>query len=167
MLVKDGEDFGAVVDSSGNCKSGGTFVLAEVYWQEQAEAISTMTGMTMDAGRLKTIGERIYNLQRCYNALHGIARADDVLPWRFTQIPSPSGNATGSVCRIDVMLPDYYALRGWDGETGLPREETLARLELEEAWGRIRTAISSGEAASIRAQLGWAEPYTGPAVDDL
>ncbi|MBI3362478.1 MAG: aldehyde ferredoxin oxidoreductase family protein, partial [Chloroflexi bacterium] len=68
MLVKDGEDYGAVVDSCGNCKSGGTFVMAEVYWQEQAEAIRTMTGMPMDAEKLKIIGERIYNLQRCYKS---------------------------------------------------------------------------------------------------
>ncbi len=45
MLVKDGEDYGAVVDSSGNCKSGGTFVMAEIYWQDQAEAIQAATGL--------------------------------------------------------------------------------------------------------------------------
>jgi aldehyde:ferredoxin oxidoreductase len=167
MLVKDGEDYGAIVDSSGNCKSGGTFVMAEVYWEEQAEAIRTMTGMAMDAARLRALGERIYNLQRCYNALHGITRADDVLPWRFTQIPSPSGNAKGRVCRLDVMLPEYYALRGWDAETGLPRRETLARLGLADAWERIEHAFASGSAQRVRANLGWAEPYTGPVVDEL
>ncbi|MBI4790738.1 MAG: aldehyde ferredoxin oxidoreductase family protein [Chloroflexi bacterium] len=167
MLVKDGEDYGAVVDSCGNCKSGGTFVLAEVYWEEQAEAIRTMTGMAMDAARLKSIGERIYNLQRAYNALHGITRADDVLPWRFTQIPSPSGHAKGSVCRLDEMLPEYYALRGWDAETGLPRAETLTRLGLNEVGERMREAFASGAASAVRANLGWAAPYTGPMVDDL
>jgi len=167
MLVADGEDFGAVVDSSGNCKSGGTFVLAEVYWQEQAEAIRTLTGMEMDALALKRIGERIYNLQRGYNALHGITRADDVLPWRFTQIPSPSGNAQGSLCRVETMLADYYQLRGWDPETGLPGQEKLRELGLEEVGERIRQAVDSGEAAAIRRRLGWAAPYTGPAVDEL
>ena len=167
MLVKDGEDYGAVVDSCGNCKSGGTFVMAEVYWEEQAEAIRTMTGMPMDAQRLKAIGERIYNLQRCYNILHGITRADDVLPWRFTKVPSPSGNAKGSVCHLDVMLPEYYALRGWDPETGLPLPETLARLGLGEAVVRIQKAVTSGTAQAIYANLGWAAPYTGPIVDDL
>lgn len=167
MLVKDGEDYGAVVDSCGNCKSGGTFVLAEVYWEEQAEAIRTMTGMPMDASRLKVIGERIYNLQRCYNILHGITSADDVLPWRFTQVPSSSGNAKGSVCHIDVMLPEYYALRGWDPETGLPLPETLTRLGLSEAWTRIQESIGSGTAQAIYADLGWAAPFTGQKVDDL
>ncbi|MBI3362479.1 MAG: hypothetical protein HY023_15365 [Chloroflexi bacterium] len=99
--------------------------------------------------------------------LHGISRADDVLPWRFTQIPSPSGSAKGSVCRIDVMLPEYYARRGWDAETGFPSEETLARLGLSEAWDRLCEAAASGSPEAVRADRGWAAPYTGPAVDDL
>lgn len=167
MLVKDGEDFGAVVDSSGNCKSGGTFVMAEVYWQEQADAIGTLTGMEMDVPALKRIGERIYNLQRCYNVLHGITHADDVLPWRFTQIPSPSGHARGSVCQVETMLADYYRLRGWDSKTGSPREEKLRELGLEEVWERVQEAVGSGEAAAIREELGWAAPYAGPVMDEL
>jgi hypothetical protein len=90
-----------------------------------------------------------------------------VLPWRFTQIPSPSGNAKGSVCHLDLMLPEYYALRGWDGTSGVPRDETLARLGIGDASARIRDAIVSSDAARIRANLGWAAPYTDRAVDDL
>ncbi len=163
MLVKDGEDFGAVVDSCGNCKSGGTFVMAEIYWEEQARAIQASTGMKIDSSELKRIGERIYNLQRCYNALHGISSHDDVLPWRFTQVPSPSGNARGSVCGLDVMLPEYYGLRGWDPETGLPLRATLERLGLGEAYDRVKRAIECGSAGQIRKRLGWAAPWTGAA----
>ncbi|NMC11568.1 MAG: aldehyde ferredoxin oxidoreductase family protein [Chloroflexi bacterium] len=165
MLVKDGEDFGAVVDSSGNCKSGGTFVMAEIYWQEQADAIAAATGMLMTSRNLRCIGERIYNLQRCYNAIHGITSADDVLPWRFTQAPSPSGNARGSVCRLDLMLPDYYAARGWNPEDGLPTQATLQRLGLDQAWKYMQQIINSGKAKIIRSQLGWAEPYTKKMVE--
>ena len=49
-------------------------------------------------------------------------------------------NVTGGICPIvdcskglvnglDLMLPEYYELRGWDTE-GVPRTETLARLGL-------------------------------------
>jgi aldehyde:ferredoxin oxidoreductase len=162
MLVKDGEDFGVVVDSCGNCKSGGTFVMAEVYWEEQAQSLSVTTGVSIDVERLKLIGERIYNLQRCYNALHGITRADDVLPWRFTKSPSPSGNAKGSVCRLDEMLPEYYALRGWDPETGLPQKETLVRLGLDGVAERLAEAFESGSAQAMRPHLRWALPRTDP-----
>lgn len=167
MLVKDGEDFGSIIDSSGNCKSGGTFVMPEIYWKEQADAIRMMTGMDMDADQLRVIGERIYNLQRCYNAVHGISKSDDVLPWRFTEIPSPSGNALGSTCRIDLMLPEYYALRGWDPGTGIPTDETLLRLGLADVVQKVHTSINSGHAAHLRAAMGWADPYTGPVDDKL
>ena len=83
LLVKDGEDYGAVVDSVGLCKSGGTFVMAELYWDDIAQALEAATGLEMPVDKLKRIGERIYNLQRCYNVRHGITRADDRLPRRF------------------------------------------------------------------------------------
>lgn len=133
LLVKDGEDFGAVVDSVGVCKSGGTFVLAEIYWPDIAAALEAATGMEMPVERLKRIGERIYNLQRCYNARHGITRADDRLPRRFAEDPSPSGNARGQVIDLEPMLEEYYGLRGWDPETGWPTGEKLRELGLEEA----------------------------------
>lgn len=137
MLVKDGEDLGAVVDSLGVCKSGGTFVLAELYWPDLAAVLEAATGMKMPVERLKRIGERIYNLQRCYNVWHGISRSDDCLPHRFTDEPSPSGNARGQVLDLEPMLDEYYVLRGWDPATGWPTAAKLRELGLEEAIGRL------------------------------
>ncbi len=133
MLVRDGEDLGAVADSVGLCKSGGTHVLAEIYWADIAAALEAATGMDMPVERLKRMGERIYNLQRCYNARHGITRADDRLPRRFSQEPSPSGHARGQVIDVEPMLDEYFRLRGWDLETGWPAPEKLRQLDLEEA----------------------------------
>ncbi len=133
FLVKDGEDFGAVVDSVGMCKSGGTFVLAEIYWADIAAALEAATGMEMPVERIKRIGERICNLQRCYNARHGITRADDRLPRRFSEEPSPSGNAEGETIQLEAMLDEYYELRGWDLERGWPTRRKLEELGLEEA----------------------------------
>jgi aldehyde:ferredoxin oxidoreductase len=135
--VKDGEDFGAVVDSSGNCKSGGTFVMAEIYWREMAEAIEAATGMPMTESGLKTIGERIYNLQRCYNVLHGAGRKDDRQPARITSEPSKSGHAIGQVLDLEGMLDEYYRLRGWDPATGIPTAATLRAVGLEDAAARL------------------------------
>ena len=130
MVVKDGEEFCAVVDSSGICKFGTLFPPA-VYWDEVAEGIRHATGMDLDTAELKRIGERIYNLQRCYNALHGITRADDRLPRRLTEEPSPSGRAKGHVVYLEQMLDEYYRLRNWDPETGRPTAEKLKELGLD------------------------------------
>ncbi|MCK5238690.1 MAG: hypothetical protein KAR33_04020, partial [Candidatus Thorarchaeota archaeon] len=32
---------------------------------------------------------------------------------------------------LEPMLDDYYKLRGWDRETGLPTRETIRKLSLE------------------------------------
>jgi len=137
FLVKDGEDFGAVVDSVGVCKSGGTFVMAEIYWADLAEALTLATGIETTADGLRQTGERIYNLMRAYNAVHGITRADDRLPRRFKEEPSPSMGALGEVAHAEEMLDEYYALRGWDSERGWPTSDTLGRLGLADVAARL------------------------------
>jgi aldehyde:ferredoxin oxidoreductase len=43
----------------------------------------------------------------------------------------PDGPSKGNVVPLEEMLPEYYALRGWDGE-GKPTVETLENLGLRE-----------------------------------
>jgi len=53
-------------------------------------------------------------------------------------VPGPGEepvNATGNTLdreRFKSMLKEYYRLRGWDEETGLPRADTLAALGLDD-----------------------------------
>jgi aldehyde:ferredoxin oxidoreductase len=140
FLVKDGEDLGTVVDSVGVCKSGGTHVMAEIYWAEIAEGLTLATGIEFSEDSLKTIGERIYNLMRAYNAIHGITRADDRLPRRFSEEASPSGGAKGQIAHAEEMLDEYYTLRGWDQKRGWPTLATLERLGLDDVEERMEAA---------------------------
>lgn len=130
MVVKDGEEFCAIVDSTGICKFGALFPPA-IYWEDVAEGISLATGIDMDAAALKQIGERIYNLQRCYNNRHGITQKDDTLPKRLLDEPSPSGKAKGHVVYLEEMLEKYYELREWNPETGRPSPKKLKELDLD------------------------------------
>ena len=79
--------------------------------------------------RLKQTGERIWNLERQFNLLAGLSKADDTLPKRILEEPAEVGIGKGLVCRLGEMLPEYYELRGWD-EEGRPKADTLARLGL-------------------------------------
>ena len=106
-------------------------------WQDVAEAVRYATGMEINEAGLKRIGERIYNLQRAYNALHGITRKDDRLPRRFMEEPNYQSTPEGSVCRLDEMLPEYYRLRGWDEENGLPTQGRLRQLGLDDVIARL------------------------------
>ncbi len=93
--------------------------------------------------------ERVYNLQRLILLREGrkVPEADYPLEYNFTErlpslsavglmVPGPGDSAvdmTGN--RLDrdkftAMLKEYYALRGWDEETGQPRPETLAALDI-------------------------------------
>jgi aldehyde:ferredoxin oxidoreductase len=86
----------------------------------------------MDIPKLKIIGERIVNLQRMFNVREGISRKDDNQPRRLLEEKSPSpGRAYGHVVYLNAMLDDYYQLRGWETETGIPSDSTLSRLSLK------------------------------------
>jgi len=137
FLVKDGEDLGAVVDSVGLCKSGGTHVMAEIYWADIAEGLTLATGIEFSEDDVKTAGERITNLMRAYNALHGITRKDDRLPRRFVEEPSPAAGAKNQIAHAEEMLDEYYTLRGWDLVRGWPTLSTLKRLGLDEVAERM------------------------------
>jgi len=133
MVVKDGEEFGCIIDSIGICKFG-TFFPPALYWDRIATGLSLITGFDIDVQKLKMIGERIVNLQRMFNVREGITRKDDTQPKRLLEEKSPSpGRALGHVVYLKPMLDEYYQLRQWDVETGIPREEKLRELGLDYA----------------------------------
>jgi aldehyde:ferredoxin oxidoreductase len=94
-------------------------------------------GRETTAEELLTIGERIWNLGRMLNLREGLRRADDRLPARILNAAHADGAAAGKAIgdvAFDEALDEYYALRGWDAE-GVPREDTLHRLSLDELDG--------------------------------
>ncbi len=105
-----------------------------IFWmQDFANILPLATGDSYlgKVEHLITIAERQITLKRLFNAREGITRKDDRLPDRFTKDPMPEGPGKGQVVHLEPMLDDYYRLRGWDLETGLPTKETIARLSLD------------------------------------
>jgi aldehyde:ferredoxin oxidoreductase len=67
-----------------------------------------------------------------FNVREGITRRDDTQPKRLLVEKSPSpGRAKGHVIYLKQMLDDYYRLRDWDKETGVPTTQKLKELGLE------------------------------------
>lgn len=123
-LLKVFQDLLAFSDSMNICKFSSFSENAEHY----AEQYSTMTGVDVTADDVMKIGERIYNLERHYNNLAGFdKREDDHLPKRFTEEPA-TGNSAGHVSRMDVMLEEYYQVRGW--VDGVVPESKLKDLQI-------------------------------------
>jgi len=103
----------------------------------QAELYSAATGVKASAADIMETGERVFNLMRMYIVREGVRRADDHWPPSFYDEPSPSVAEKGSPLdreAFDGYLTRYYRLRGWD-ELGIPTEETLRRLRLDEITG--------------------------------
>jgi len=122
-LVKAFQDATAAVDSSGLCVfTTFAWTLEDIAPQVDAACEGGWTAQTM-----LEAGERIWNLERKFNLDAGLTMADDTLPKRLLKDAAKTGPAKGMVNRLDEMLPQYYAARGWTTD-GIPTAETLSRL---------------------------------------
>jgi len=111
-----------------------------IFWMEDfARMLPSVTGESYfgKVENLTKIAERQVTLKRLFNAREGITKKDDQLPDRFTKEPMPEGPGKGQTVNLAPMLQDYYTLRGWDLETGLPTKETMKRLSLE--WAKVHS----------------------------
>ncbi|UCB46442.1 MAG: aldehyde ferredoxin oxidoreductase family protein [Spirochaetota bacterium] len=91
--------------------------------------LNCITGWDFDPKEFFKTGERLFNLKRLYNNRLGISRKDDTLPQRM--LYHKKEGTTNELPPLNLMLNEYYKLRGWD-EFGIPTEEKLKELGLEE-----------------------------------
>jgi aldehyde:ferredoxin oxidoreductase len=120
-LLKTFQDLFAFTDSMDVCK----FATFSEGAEEFAAQVTAMTGLQISADEAMRIGERIYNLERYYNNLNGFTGKDDNLPERFLKLPG-TGGSEGMLSLLDVMLQDYYKVRGW--QDGVVPESKLKEL---------------------------------------
>jgi aldehyde:ferredoxin oxidoreductase len=123
---KESQDATAALDSTGIC----LFVSGAWGSDVLAEQVDAACEGEWTTERFLQTGERVWNLERQFNLAAGLTAADDSLPKRLLEDPAPSGTAKGKVNQLDIMLPEYYELRGWSKD-GVPTKETLDRLGLE------------------------------------
>ncbi|MGI9407132.1 MAG: aldehyde ferredoxin oxidoreductase family protein [Hyphomicrobiaceae bacterium] len=123
---KTSQDQIAMIDSTGLC----LFTAGDFGTEGYRKQVDAACPGDWSSERMLEIGERIWNLERLFNLEAGLTKADDTLPKRLLEVPAPSGTAKGKVSQLDIMLPEYYALRGWSDD-GVPTDETLGRLGLE------------------------------------
>jgi aldehyde:ferredoxin oxidoreductase len=100
-----------------------------------AERFSAVMGIPMDEAGLFRIGERICSLERAIVVRDGRTRATDTLPDFFFKVPVPDGPQQGRKLdreKFEKMKDEYYSIRGWDVDTGLPRRSTLEELGMSD-----------------------------------
>jgi aldehyde:ferredoxin oxidoreductase len=119
-MLKWFEDLHAVVAGLGVCffpthmrLAMGPNYLSRLY--------SAYTGIDISPEELMEAGDRLHNLFKAYAVRHGQTRKDDFEPTD----PDEAYNE-----RISRWLDEYYELRGWDAESGVPTFEKLESLGL-------------------------------------
>ena len=79
--------------------------------------ITAVVGEQYTEESLREIARRVITLERKFNVREGFSRKDDTLPPRLLNEPLPEGMAEGKkVEGLDIMLDEYYQIRGWDKE---------------------------------------------------
>jgi len=115
-----------------------SLVVCDFLPMETADALRGLkaaAGIELDEAGYLEVGERAWNLARLFNLRHaGPEGLKDTLPPRILKEPlpmPPQGKTAVSLTPwdLELMLDDYYSLRGWDSG-GHPRESTLERLGL-------------------------------------
>jgi len=102
--------------------------------ESTAAFMEAVTGLSFTPDDVTKVGERVNNLARAFNLREGFKRADDTLPERLMTEPLQSGASKGQLISrkdLDTMLDEYYTVREWDANTGIPSKKKLKELNLD------------------------------------
>ncbi len=130
-LVVISQNLGMVMNSAIMCY----MLMSVIDSQDLVDLMRAATGYDYDLEELMSCGERIWMLKRGLCNLMGITASDDRLPKQILTAHT-EGGATGSVPDLELMLKEFYPLRGL-GADGCPSKENLNDLGLSELSGRL------------------------------
>ena len=130
-LVYNSENYGILGNSLSICH-----YLVDILKPETIlAAFNAITGWNLSSKDLLKAGMRDWTLKRGFNNLLGITVKDDKLPKKLLTALEEGGGA-GSIPDVELLLKEYYALRGLD-ERGYPKKEMLVELGLDELKDRL------------------------------
>ncbi|MFO7918621.1 MAG: aldehyde ferredoxin oxidoreductase C-terminal domain-containing protein, partial [Anaerolineae bacterium] len=98
--------------------------------QDLSDMVEAATGWDVTEYELLKVGERAMTLARAFNMREGFGIDDDRLPERSYGPTRGGALADGGIDREELReaLHTYYAMMGWDKETGVPTVEQLEEL---------------------------------------
>jgi aldehyde:ferredoxin oxidoreductase len=136
-LVDWQETMHYIDDSTGICAGLSSFPLKPPYHIHNLPLIiSAATGLEIDEDGLWEIARRNRTLVRAVNVRRGLRRKDEKPPEDHWKKRFPEYEAK--------ILDEYYEYKGWNKE-GIPKKETLERLELDfVAQDLVRRGILEG-----------------------
>ena len=140
-VVYDQENLLALTDMTGVCKfaSRYCFCVEGMNLEDMSQLLTAATGESFTTTDVATAAELKFALERAYNAREGIRRVDDypfIFGWQLKH-GSPHPVLGDQPTRVsletyDMVLDEYYRLRGCDPKTGIPTRATLERLGVKD-----------------------------------
>jgi aldehyde:ferredoxin oxidoreductase len=126
---KMGSDLMHAISCAGLCQFGYGFMDASAL----TDFINLTTGWNYSIDDLLKVGDRVASIRQAFNAREGISTFDFRVPARVAGNPPPeSGPTAGRSVDFNTLLKDYFAVRGWDVNTGTPTKNKLLELGLED-----------------------------------
>jgi aldehyde:ferredoxin oxidoreductase len=108
-LFVDYEDKMTIFDALILCR----FYRDLITWNDLQEIIQSTCGFSLKKKNLKTIASQIINLARNFNQREGMTKKEDRLPRRFFREVLGDTRKTIQPEDLEIMLKEYYQLRGW------------------------------------------------------
>ncbi len=125
--------YSMLVDGAGGCYYAE--IMGVNMWK-LVEYLNAATGWEKTGDEYLEIGRRIQTLRHLFNVKHGIRPADRHLPERMEgRPPLPAGPLKGVSLRIDEQARYHWKAMGYDAETGVPLDETVASLGIPALMG--------------------------------
>jgi aldehyde:ferredoxin oxidoreductase len=134
-LVVVMEDIVTINDLLSTCKWMGGWARALLSQERQAALFTAGSGIETSAKDLFSYARKVRTMERAYEVGEGMTSEKDVLPERFLDHPIGQGPWKGATLDSEAfheMKRQYYLLRGWDPQTGIPTQETLKSMGLDE-----------------------------------
>lgn len=119
-----------VLDGSGGCLFA--LITGVQHWKI-FEYLNAATGWDKTPDEYMIIGKRIQTLRQMFNIREGINPIDFKIPDRIAGNSSlKTGPNKGKTIPIEGMIKKHWEHFGWDNETGIPTENTIKDLGLDE-----------------------------------
>jgi aldehyde:ferredoxin oxidoreductase len=140
-LLAWSENFVTIGDILGLCKFAYYRSATFSYLRRKGVELATRfynacNGTNLSDDEMLQAGERAFNMEKAFNVREGAGREKDIIPERFfKEALAGGGPSNGAVVdreKFDLILDEYYACRGWNEKTGLPKKETLEKLGLQD-----------------------------------
>lgn len=136
MIVDDIGIVTGIPDMVGSCKWHTKWLSMDVKPEHYARALTSGLGREVTVADLERASLRLRNLERAYECKLGRRRSNDTIPAKEFGKPLSRGASAGrhgvAEAGLEKMKDDYYRIRGWDLETGVPTVETLTASGLDD-----------------------------------